>query len=54
VGWFGLDITGHDGDRYPVGKWSFPYRKELAPEAQPAMENAAPPPAPNEAAPAAQ
>ena len=28
VGWFGLDITGHDGDRYPVGKWSFPWRKE--------------------------
>ena len=28
VGWFGLDITGHDGDRHPVGQWSFPWRKE--------------------------
>jgi hypothetical protein len=49
VGWFGLDITGHDGDRYPVGKWSFPWRKEPepAPKIEPADEKTANPPAPN-------
>jgi hypothetical protein len=55
VGWFGLDITGHDGDRYPIGKWSFPTRSEPepVPEAAPAMQNTAPPPGPTEAAPTA-
>jgi hypothetical protein len=44
LGWFGLDISGHDGDRYPVGKWSFPYRKEPkpAPEVAPETKSGAP------------
>ncbi len=56
VGWFGLDITGHDGDRYPVGKWSFPCRKEPAafPPAAPVEGNAAVTPRPNEAGPEAK
>ncbi len=56
VGWFGLDITGHDGDRYPVGKWSFPTRKEPepVPQTEPVEEKAATSPAPNESAPASK
>ena len=54
VGWFGLDITGHDGDRYPVGKWSFPTRKEPkpVPQTEPVQEKTATSPGPNKVSPA--